>query len=142
MTGHVGKAVDRVDGPAKVTGKATYSAEWDLPNMAYAVMVTSPSGPGRIVRLETRAAEDAQAAMLMNAYATGWKVRRGLAESDLATVAVEEDGARDALSRAFEELKKFEHVAEMTRLSQLKAQAAAETAALDELAGRRKKKKA
>ena len=91
---------------------------------------------------KARAAEDAQAAMLMNAYATGWKVRRGLAESDLATVAVEEDGARDALSRAFEELKKFEHVAEMTRLSRLKAQAAAETAALDELAGRRKKKKA
>ena len=91
---------------------------------------------------KSRAADDQQAAMLMPAYTTGWKIRKGLAESDLALVTVEEDGARDALSRAFEELKKFEHVAEMTRLGKVKAEARAETAALDELAGRRKKKKA
>jgi flagellar export protein FliJ len=89
---------------------------------------------------KTRAADDAQALMMMPAYTTGWKIRRQLADNDLAQVSIEEDGARDALSRAFEELKKFEHVAEMTRLSRLKAEAAAETAALDELAGRRKKK--
>ena len=91
---------------------------------------------------KVRAADDAQASMLMPAYTTGWKIRRGLAESDLASVSVEEDGARDALSRAFEELKKFEHVAELTRLSRVKAEAMAETAALDELAGRKKKKRA
>lgn len=91
---------------------------------------------------KTHAAEDSQAAMMMPAYTTGWKIRKGLAESDLASVSIEEDGARDALSRAFEELKKFEHVAELTRLSKLKAEAMAETAALDELAGRKKKKRA
>lgn len=91
---------------------------------------------------KARAADDHQAAMLMPAYTTGWKIRKGLAESDLALVSVEEDGARDALHRAFEELKKFEHVAEMTRLDRVKAEARAETAELDELAGRRKRKKA
>lgn len=89
---------------------------------------------------KTRAVGDAQASMMMPAYTTGWKIRRSLAETDLAQVSIEEDGARDALSRAFEELKKFEHVAELTRLSRVKAEAAAETAQLDELAGRKKKK--
>jgi len=91
---------------------------------------------------KARSSEDAQAALMMPAYTTGWKIRRGLAESDLAVVSVEEDGARDALSRAFEELKKFEHVAELTRLDKVKAEARAETAQLDELAGQRKRKKA
>ena len=87
-----------------------------------------------------RAAEDHQASMMMPAYTTGWKIRRGIAETDLAQVAIEEDGARDALSRAFEELKKFEHVAEVSRLARVQAENRAETAELDDLAGRRKKK--
>ena len=85
-----------------------------------------------------RAASDAQAAMLMPAYLSAWKARRGQAESELDTIAIEEEGARDALARAFEELKKFEHVAETTRLHRLKAENARETATLDELALRRK----
>jgi flagellar FliJ protein len=44
---------------------------------------------------------------------------------------------RDALTRAFEEQKKFEHVAEMSRLNKLAVQAKLEGAALDELALRR-----
>lgn len=87
-----------------------------------------------------RAAEDSQAVMMMPAYTTGWKIRRSLADTDLAQVSIEEDGARDALSRAFEELKKFEHVAEVSRLARVQAEARAETAELDDLAGRRKKK--
>ena len=87
-----------------------------------------------------RAADDSQAAMMMPAYTTGWKIRHGIAETDLAEVSIEEDGARDALSRAFEELKKFEHVAEVSRLAKVQAEARAETAELDDLAGRRKKK--
>ncbi len=87
---------------------------------------------------KTRAADDQQAAMMMPAYTTGWKIRKGLAESDLALVSVEEDGARDALSRAFEELKKFEHVAETTRLNRLIAAGKRETAAFDEMGLRRR----
>ena len=45
----------------------------------------------------------------------------------------EEAGARDALSRAFEELKKFEHVAEVARIAEVKEQGRRETAALDEM---------
>ncbi|HEX3549102.1 MAG TPA: xanthine dehydrogenase family protein molybdopterin-binding subunit [Candidatus Elarobacter sp.] len=50
MSALVGPPVDRVDGRAKVTGAAKYSAETALPNLAYAVMVlaTAPSGTAHV----------------------------------------------------------------------------------------------
>lgn len=43
---------ERVDGADKVTGKAKYTAEHSLPNMAYAVFVTSNIAKGTIKNLE------------------------------------------------------------------------------------------
>ena len=40
-TGLVGAGVDRVDGPAKVTGAARYPADFGFANLAYAVLVQS-----------------------------------------------------------------------------------------------------
>ncbi|MBU1325121.1 MAG: flagellar export protein FliJ [Alphaproteobacteria bacterium] len=85
-----------------------------------------------------RARSDAEARMLLDAYVSGWKVRRGAAEADVVTIDAEEAGARDALTGAFEELKKFEHVAETTRLNALVAAARKETARFDELGLRRR----
>ena len=87
---------------------------------------------------QTRAQGDASAAILLTAYMDGWKMRKAAAESELVTIDAEEAGARDALTGAFEELKKFEHVAEQTRLNQLIAIAKRETAAFDEMALRRR----
>jgi xanthine dehydrogenase YagR molybdenum-binding subunit len=53
----IGAPLTRVDGPAKVTGKATYSAEFEIPNLANAYLVLSTIPQGRIVRMETIAAE-------------------------------------------------------------------------------------
>jgi xanthine dehydrogenase YagR molybdenum-binding subunit len=53
----VGMPVDRVDGKLKVTGAATYSAEYYLPDMAYGVIVESYITKGRIRNLNTSAAE-------------------------------------------------------------------------------------
>ena len=85
-----------------------------------------------------RARSDADASMLLQAYLGGWKARKGAAEADLTTLDAEESGARDALTGAFEELKKFEHVAEMTRLNAMVAAAKRETAAFDEMGLRRR----
>lgn len=85
--------------------------------------------------IETQRADiDAHGATLLQAYLAGWRLRRdsALAERDLA--ASEEAGARDALAQAFEAQKKFERVAEMTKLRELASAARAEAAALDELA--------
>ena len=85
-----------------------------------------------------RARMDAEAGMMLGAYLNGWKARKAAAEGDLTVVDAEEAGARDALTGAFEELKKFEHVAETTRLNKLLAVAKRETAAFDELGLRKR----
>lgn len=85
-----------------------------------------------------RARHDAESGMLLQAYLNGWKARKGAAESDLHDLDQEEEGARDALTGAFEELKKFEHVAETTRLNAILAAGRRETAAFDELGLRRR----
>ena len=51
-----GKPVDRVDGRLKITGAATYSAEYKLPNLVYGVVVTSTITKGHISEIDSRAA--------------------------------------------------------------------------------------
>jgi xanthine dehydrogenase YagR molybdenum-binding subunit len=48
MTANIGAPVDRVDGRLKVTGAATYSAEWPMPGVAHGFMVLSTIAKGRI----------------------------------------------------------------------------------------------
>lgn len=54
---HVGSPRSRVDGPAKVTGKATYAAEFSSPDLAYAYIVGSSIARGRITGIDATAAE-------------------------------------------------------------------------------------
>src|SRR5438067_1446740 len=54
-----GKPVDRVDGRLKVTGAATYSAEFNIKNLAYGVLVQSTITCGRIAAIDTTQAEAA-----------------------------------------------------------------------------------
>ncbi|HWK10517.1 MAG TPA: xanthine dehydrogenase family protein molybdopterin-binding subunit, partial [Vicinamibacterales bacterium] len=49
----IGDPIDRLDGPAKVTGKATYSAEWPLEHLAYGVIVQSTVANGEITAIDT-----------------------------------------------------------------------------------------
>ena len=81
---------------------------------------------------------DPTSGMMLQAYLKGWALKRADAEGVVAAVSAEEEGARDALTSAFEELKKFEHVAETTRLNKLIAAAKRETAAFDEMGLRRR----
>jgi len=80
-----------------------------------------------------RAQSDPEAGWYQAGYMKGWRVMREQLNVQIAALEVEEAGARDALAKAFEELKKFEHVAEMARLADLKEAARRETAALDEM---------
>jgi xanthine dehydrogenase YagR molybdenum-binding subunit len=53
----IGKRTPRVDGRAKVTGSAKYTADVKLPGMLYARMLTSPHPHARIRSVDTSAAE-------------------------------------------------------------------------------------
>ena len=56
MPNVVGQPIDRVEGHLKVTGHATYTADWNIPGLTYAVLVTSTIAKGRIVSIDTTAA--------------------------------------------------------------------------------------
>ena len=81
---------------------------------------------------------DPTSSLMLQAYLKGWALKKADAEGMVIAIGAEEEGARDALTSAFEELKKFEHVAETTRLNRLIAAAKRETAAFDEMGLRRR----
>jgi flagellar FliJ protein len=83
------------------------------------------------------AAQDAQAGWYLAGYRQGAKLRRAKFEGELHNCRIEEQGARDALGRAFEEQKKYERLAETARQAATALAAKHEAAVLDELALRR-----
>ena len=56
---YIGKEMRRVDGLAKVTGRAKYSTEFELPNMAYGYLHLGTIAKGTIRRLDLMKAESA-----------------------------------------------------------------------------------
>jgi xanthine dehydrogenase YagR molybdenum-binding subunit len=59
MPRYIGKEMSRVDGVAKVTGKAKYAAEFRAPNLAYGFVVTGTIAKGTIKSIDTREAQSA-----------------------------------------------------------------------------------
>src|SRR5438034_4681434 len=56
-TSPIGRDTRRVDGPLKVTGTAQYASDFHFPDMLYAVPVEATIANGKIIRLDTAAAE-------------------------------------------------------------------------------------
>ncbi|MBD2749224.1 xanthine dehydrogenase family protein molybdopterin-binding subunit [Microvirga sp. BT688] len=54
--GYVGAPQNRVDGRAKVTGEARYAAEFDAPDLAYGIVISSAVAKGRITSIDASAA--------------------------------------------------------------------------------------
>jgi len=80
---------------------------------------------------------DVEAGWYMIGFRQGNKIRRDQTLLEIDQILIEEAGARDALSMAFENLKKYEHVAEAAKVAKIKLAGKLETAALDELGLRR-----
>lgn len=80
---------------------------------------------------------DAEAGWYQLGYKEGLRLRRAAIQVEIDRILVEESGARDALAQAFEEQKKYEHVAENIRLMQLKEAGRLEAAQMDEMGLRR-----
>jgi xanthine dehydrogenase YagR molybdenum-binding subunit len=57
--GYLGRPLNRVDGPLKVSGAARFTAEFAPEGMAHAVLVCSRIANGRIAAIDTRGAETA-----------------------------------------------------------------------------------
>jgi xanthine dehydrogenase YagR molybdenum-binding subunit len=61
----VGKPIDRVDGPLKVSGGARYAYEVAQENVLYGFVVEASIGKGRVRSIDTRAAEEAPGVVLV-----------------------------------------------------------------------------
>lgn len=55
VQGVIGKPLDRIDGPLKVTGTATYAAEYQFANMACGVLVGTKISAGKVVSIDVDA---------------------------------------------------------------------------------------
>ena len=76
---------------------------------------------------------DPEAALVHPVFMKGWRERRERQVALIEEIGQEEAGARDALSRAFEEQKKYEHVTAMAEAAAAAEARRRETAGLDEL---------
>ncbi|PZQ59612.1 MAG: xanthine dehydrogenase [Sphingomonas taxi] len=56
--GVIGKPLDRVEGPLKVAGQATYAAEYPAETLSYGVLVRAPFGSGTITDVVADAVRD------------------------------------------------------------------------------------
>ncbi|MDO7874239.1 xanthine dehydrogenase family protein molybdopterin-binding subunit [Hymenobacter sp. ASUV-10] len=70
----IGSSLNRVDGRLKVTGAAKYSAEYELPNLTYGVLVGSTIAKGRITSLDTKAAQNAPGVLAVISHLNSPKV--------------------------------------------------------------------
>jgi flagellar FliJ protein len=82
---------------------------------------------------QAAAAQDPQHGWRIVSYMDALRVRMDLVRQDLYLVQIEEQGARDALAKAFETQKKYEHVAEQAEILALKKIGRLENAQMDEL---------
>src|SRR5256885_4366594 len=55
----IGQPISRIDGRQKVTGRATYAAEFDVPGQAHGAIVRSTVANGRIASIDSVTAEQA-----------------------------------------------------------------------------------
>jgi xanthine dehydrogenase YagR molybdenum-binding subunit len=72
----IGKPLDRVDGRLKVTGAARYAAETRLNDIAHGVLVTSTIARGRVVHVDTAAAEKAPGVLAVLTHHNAPKLAR------------------------------------------------------------------
>ena len=84
------------------------------------------------------AVSNAEAGLYLIGFREGAKLRRERLEAAIRDLDAEEAGARDALTEAFEALKKYENVVETARVVARKEEDRRETAMLDELGLRKR----
>jgi xanthine dehydrogenase YagR molybdenum-binding subunit len=68
------EGISRVDGRLKVTGAAKYSAEYNMPNMVYAVFALSTITKGTVRSIDTKAAERAPGVIQVITYQNAPKI--------------------------------------------------------------------
>ncbi|HLU37821.1 MAG TPA: xanthine dehydrogenase family protein molybdopterin-binding subunit [Planctomycetota bacterium] len=111
----VGTAMDRLDGVAKVTGRARYTFDVNLPGMLYGLLVRSTIARGRIKSVDTSEAAKAPGVVaVLRTKDDGHRVR--FVGDDVVALAAETlDQARDAAELVRIEYDVEEHVTDFRK---------------------------
>ncbi len=83
----LGAARNRVDGPAKVTGRAKYAVEFEVPNCAYAWPVVSNLAKATITAIDTKSAQSAPGVLAVLTHQNAPKPNEAHGKNDEATRA-------------------------------------------------------
>ena len=76
MSEIIGKPINRKDGPLKVTGTATYAAEWKIPNLAYGVAVQSTITKGTITNIDVSQAKKLKGVLDILTYQNAMRLQK------------------------------------------------------------------
>jgi xanthine dehydrogenase YagR molybdenum-binding subunit len=83
----IGQPVSRIDGRQKVTGGATYAAEFDVPGLAHGAIVRSTVANGRIASIDSAAAERAPGVVAVlthrNAPRLAYRAHKAVVDPDV-----------------------------------------------------------
>lgn len=110
----IGKRMNRVDGPAKASGRAKYTYDLVRPNMLYGDSVKCPYAHARVKSIDTSAAEKmpgVKAVHIVHGPDDGAKGEVFWAGTDIVAVAaVDEPTARDAVRAIKVEYEQLPHL--------------------------------
>ena len=109
-TAHIGKRIHRVDGPAKVTGKAKYTYDVKRPGMLYAKMLRCPYAHARVLKIDTSQAEKLPGVAAVQIVQGPGTEIHWAGDDVVAVAAVDEQTAEDALHRIRVEYEKLPHL--------------------------------
>ena len=75
----IGEGISRIDGILKVTGKATYTMDFPVSNVAYGFLVKSEIASGKILDIDTSAAEKSAGVVAIITHKNSLKIASGKA---------------------------------------------------------------
>src|SRR5690606_32111379 len=101
----IGKPIERIDGPLKVSGRAKYSADRDLPGLLHAKIYRSPLAHARIKGIDLSAVEAMPGVRAIQSIKEEGATVFYIGDEILAIAAESEEIARDAIRAVRVELE-------------------------------------
>src|SRR5438552_12110298 len=115
----IGKRISRIDGPAKVSGKAKYTFDIKRPGMLYGKLLHAPYAHAKIVRIGTSAAEKMPGVKAVKVIQGPGTEIQWAGSEIVAVAAVDEPTAEDAIRAIKVEYERLPHFVNEADLAQV-----------------------